>query len=105
MSPPAPQIILNFTVRDMEEKREEYDSRKTLQKTIESVLEDKNWALASEGVSYRLGLLDGRIRGYESKEDLEQLTKSRMKKKGKLVNTSKARSLAYADTFPSNLQL
>ena len=105
MSPPSPQIILNFTVRDMEEKREEYDSRKTLQKTIESVLEDKNWALASEGVSYRLGLLDGRIRGYESKEDLEQLTKSRMKKKGKLVNTSKARSLAYADTFPSNLQL
>lgn len=88
MSPPAPQIILSFTVRDTEEKREEYDSRKTLEKTIERVLEDKNWALTSEGVSYRLGMLDGRIRGYESREDLEALTRSRLKKtmKSKVAN-------------------
>ncbi|OGJ55461.1 hypothetical protein A2706_02980 [Candidatus Peribacteria bacterium RIFCSPHIGHO2_01_FULL_51_35] len=105
MSPPAQQIILNFTVRDMEEKREDYDSRKTLEKTIEGILEDKNWALASEGVSYRLGMLDGRIRGYESKEDLEQLTKSRMKKKGKLVKLSKSNSSKYSSMFPDNVEL
>lgn len=105
MSPPAQQIILNFSVRDTEEKREEYDSRKTLEKTIEGILEDKNWALTSEGVSYRLGMLDGRIRGYESKEDLEKLTKSRMKKKGKLVNLSNARTPAHIGTFPDNLEL
>jgi len=88
MSPPAQQVIVEFTVRDTEEKREEYDSRKTLDKAIEKALDNKNWALA-EGVSYRLGLLSGRIRGYESEEDLQKLTKSRMKKKGKLVNLSK----------------
>jgi hypothetical protein len=105
MSPPAQQIILNFSVRDMEEKREEHDSRKTLKKTIEGILENKNWALTSEGVSYRLGLLDGRIRGYESKEDLEQLTKSRMKKQGKLVNFSKSKSEKYSSMFPDDIEL
>ncbi len=105
MSPPAQQIILNFSVRDMEEKREEYDSRKTLEKTIEGILEDKNWALTSEGVSYRLGMLDGRVRGYESKEDLEQLTKSRMKKKGKLVKLSKSQPSKYSSMFPDNVEL
>ncbi len=104
MSPPAPQIILNFSVRDMEEKREDYDSRKTLEKTIEEILENKNWALTSEGVTYRLGMLDGRIRGYESKEDLEQLTRSRMKKMGKHVKLSKSKRPEFAGTFPDGLQ-
>ncbi len=105
MSPPAQQIILTFSVRDMEERREEYDSRKTLEKTIEGLLEDKNWALTTEGVSYRLGMLDGRIRGYESKEDLEQLTKSRMKKKGKLVTVTQSKSSQYASMLPEDIGL
>lgn len=105
MSPPAPQIILSFSVRDTEEKREQYDSRKTLEKAIENALENKNWALTSEGVTYRLGMLDGRIRGYESEEDLQQLTKSRMKGKGKLLKLSKTRLLTHLDSFPDNLQL
>jgi len=105
MSPPAPQIILNFSVRDMEEKREDYDSRKTLEKTIEKVLEDKNWALTSEGVTYRLGMLDGRIRGYESEDDLEQLTKSRMKKQGKLVKLSQSKASRYSSMLPNNIEL
>jgi hypothetical protein len=104
MSPPAQLIILNFSVRDTEEKREDYDSRKTLEKTIETVLENKNWALAPEGVSYRLGMLDGRIRGYESEEDLQQLTKSRMKKTGRLVKLTKAKP-AYASIFPDNIEI
>ncbi|MBI3618733.1 hypothetical protein HY213_01720 [Candidatus Peregrinibacteria bacterium] len=79
MPPPTGQIILNFSVRDTDEKREEHDSRKTLEKAIEKILEDKNWALMSEGISYRLGFLSGRIRGYESEEDLKVLTKLRMK--------------------------
>ena len=34
----------------------------------------------SEGVSYRLGYLTGRLRVYESEEDLKQLVEQRMKK-------------------------
>jgi hypothetical protein len=83
MPPPDRQIILNFTVRDTEENRKEHESQKTLEDIIGNALEDKNWALMSDGVQYRLGLLSGRIRGYETEDDLTELTKSRMKKKMK----------------------
>lgn len=83
MPTPDRQIILNFSVRDTEEKREDHDSRKTLENTIGKILEDKNWALTSDGISYRLGLLSGRIRGYETEGDLQELTKSRLKKAAK----------------------
>lgn len=88
-----------------QEKRPEYDSRKTLEKILEKALEDTNWSQMSEGVSYRLGFLSGRIRGYETEEDLQELTKSRMKKNGKLVKVSNSRSAKYASMFPDNIKL
>jgi len=82
--PASPQdIVLHFSVRDLKVNRKELDSRQTLEKMIHDVFSETNWSLTSEGVSYRLGLLSGRIRGYESEEDLEKLTRSRMKKKPK----------------------
>ncbi len=75
------EIVLNFSARDLKVNRKEQDSRQTLEKMIKEVLSETNWSLASEGVSYRLGFLSGRIRGYESEEDLEKLTRSRMKRK------------------------
>lgn len=105
MPPPTGQIILDFSVRDTEEKRKEHDSQKTLEKTIEKALEDKNWVLMSEGIRYRLGLLGGRIRGYESEEDLQQLTKSRMKGKGKHVNLAKTQTAEYASALPDDVML
>jgi len=104
MPSPGQQIIVEFSVRDTEEKREDYDSRKTLDKAIEKALDNKNWSLA-EGVSYRLGLLSGRIRGYETEEELQKLTKSRMKKKGKLVNLSKVKSARHESMFPDDVEL
>lgn len=85
MPPPDRQIIVNFSVRDTEEKRESYGSEKTLEKLFEKTLEDTNWSLMSDGVHNRLGVLSGRIRGYETEEDLQELTKVRMKKQGKRV--------------------
>jgi hypothetical protein len=85
MPPPDRQIIVNFSVRDTEEKRESYESEKTLEKLFEKTLEDKNWALMSDGVHSRLGVLSGRIRGYETEEDLQEITKIRIKKQGKRV--------------------
>jgi len=85
MPPPDRQIIINFSARDTEEKRESYDSEKTLEKLFEKTLEDTNWSLMSDGVHNRLGVLSGRIRGYETEEDLQELTKVRMKKQGKRV--------------------
>lgn len=50
--------------------RNEYDSSKTLEKLIKKALEGTNWRLMSDGVRYRLGMLEGRIRAYEKEEDL-----------------------------------
>ena len=66
-------IIINFTVQDNKTDRGEYDSRIQLQRILKSTLEETNWRLMSEGVYYRLGILSGRLRGYESEEDLLKL--------------------------------
>jgi hypothetical protein len=87
MLPSGREIVLEFSIRDMQDSRKDLESRKTLQETIESALEMTNWSLYPDSVTYRLGLLSGRIRGYESEEDLEKLTRSRMKKKSKKKKT------------------
>lgn len=83
LSMPAPdkQIVVEFSVRDEQDDREDYDSRKTLQKLIEQTLDNTNWSLVSQSISYRLGMLSGRLCGYETEEELEKLTKKRMKNK------------------------
>jgi hypothetical protein len=51
-----------------------------LKKLIQKALEDTNWRLMSEGISYRLGYLKGRLRAYESEEDLKKLVLQKAKK-------------------------
>ena len=68
-------MIIEFTVPDNKASREEYDSKHQLQKLFKSTLEKTNWRLMSEGVYYRLGILNGRLRGYELEEDLLRLIK------------------------------
>lgn len=51
------------------------------------MLEDTNWRLTSNGITYRLDYLSGRLRAYESEEELKKLavrnekTKSKQKEK------------------------
>ena len=66
-------IIVEFTIQDNKSNREEYDSKQQLRRLIKSTLENTNWRLMSEGVNYRLGVLSGRLRGYENEEDLLKL--------------------------------
>lgn len=66
-------IIIDFTVNDMEENREEYKSQNVLKKLIKLALENTNWRLMSEGLHYRLGILSGRLKAYEKEEDLVKL--------------------------------
>jgi len=69
-------VIIPFTLADTKEDRHEYDSRKILRKLINNALEKTNWRLMSEGISYRLGILSGRLKAYESEEELMNLVKS-----------------------------
>ena len=56
----------------------------TLKKTINEALENTNWKLVEDGISYRLGILSGRLRGFEFEEDLVKMVKARREKVEKL---------------------
>lgn len=66
-------VIVQFTAQDNKTGRGEYDSIHQLQKLLKSTLEKTNWRLMSEGIFYRLGILTGRLKGYELEEDLLKL--------------------------------
>ncbi len=65
-------VSVEFSVEDPTESKE-YDSRINLKKLVSKVLEATNWRLMSEGISYRLGILGGRIRVYEDDHELAKL--------------------------------
>jgi len=66
-------VIINFIVQDSKTDRVEYDSIHNLKKILKTNLDNTNWRLMSEGVYYKLGILSGRLRGYENDEDLLKL--------------------------------
>jgi retron-type reverse transcriptase len=70
-------VKIGLSVQDSIEGREEYTSIKTLKKALKSSPEDTNWRLMSEGVSYRLGVLSARLRGYENESDLLKLVQKK----------------------------
>ncbi len=67
------EVTVEFAVQESRGDRHEYDSRMQLGKLIQKTLEDTTWRLMSDGVSYRLGILTGRLRAYEKDEDLVRL--------------------------------
>ncbi len=76
-------VILGFSLQDAQSGRVEYDSVHNLQKLLKKTLEPTNWRLMSEGVSYRLGFLQGRLKGVEGEEKLKQLLETERKKKSR----------------------
>jgi DNA-directed RNA polymerase subunit RPC12/RpoP len=74
--------IVGFSCLDAKSERGEYDSRNTLKKAVTKALANTNWRLMSDGVSYRLGYLNGRLRAYEREEDLVELLRRSKKQRG-----------------------
>ena len=66
-------VVVVFSLQDNKPGRSEYDSIQGLQKIIKNALEETNWRLMSEGITYRLGFLSGRFRGVEGEEALIKL--------------------------------
>lgn len=62
-------VIIEFTVQDNKTDRKEYDSIRDLRKAIRLTLANTNWRLMT-GVYYKLGILEGRLRGYENEKIL-----------------------------------
>jgi hypothetical protein len=73
------EVAVPFSCLDNQPERESHDSRMELKKLITTTLADTNWQLMSDGVHYRLGCLSGRVRAYESDEDLRKLVNRQIK--------------------------
>jgi len=76
-------VTIGFSCLDSKSDRSDYDSEKTLKKTVEKALADTNWRLMSDGIHYRLGYLNGRLRAYEREEDLKRLVERSTKLQNK----------------------
>lgn len=66
-------VILGFGVQDVKVGRDKLNSEYDLKRLLKTTLEDTNWRLMSDGVNYRLGFLAGRLKGFESEEDILKL--------------------------------
>lgn len=71
-----------FTVNDSNDTRQGFASEADLKKLIKKTLDDTNWRLMNDGIRYKLGIITGRLRGFENKEDLLELAKRQEKKSG-----------------------
>jgi hypothetical protein len=65
-------VCIEFSLEELETDNP-LASTNDLRKLVKKTLRDTNWRLMSDGINYRLGLMTGRIRAYESKEDLLKL--------------------------------
>lgn len=72
-------VTVEFATQDAQVGRAEYDSVQGLKKLIEQSLKETNWRLMSDGISYRLGFLTGRLKGIEGDEALVELAKKALK--------------------------
>lgn len=68
--------VVPFITQDEKSDREKYDSKQQLKKLLNKTLEETNWRLMSDGISYRVGYLSGRLRCYETEDELMNLYKS-----------------------------
>jgi len=66
-------VIVPFTIQDSDSSRKDRISSFELEKVIKDTLEDTNWRLLSNSIMYRLGFLEGKLKGYEQEEDMLKL--------------------------------
>lgn len=69
-------VVVPFTVQDSDTSRKAMQSEYDLKRLIKKTLDGTNWRIMTDGASYRLGFLHGKLKGYETEEDLISLVKS-----------------------------
>ncbi len=74
-------VIVPFTAQDSKKSRNKEKSIKDLNQILKLTLDNINWRLMSDGLEYRMGYLKGRLKGYESDEELAKFIKKRDNKR------------------------
>jgi len=75
-------LVVDFSVQDST-NRDSSSSIKALKKIIENTLFSTNWKLMDTDISYNLGFLSGKLKGYSLEEDLIKIAKEIDQKKRK----------------------
>ena len=79
-------VVVSFNLQDANTSRREGDSVINLQKIIKGALEGTNWRLMSDGLSYRLGYISGRLKGHEREEDFFELSGAKKEEKSSKID-------------------
>ncbi len=66
-------VLVPFTVQETKPKRRDRESVADLYDLLKTALKDTNWRAPKDLISYRLGFLSGKLKGYESEDDLLKL--------------------------------
>lgn len=66
-------VQVPFTIQETKPKRRDRESISDLYDLLKSAFKDTNWRAPKDSISYRLGFLSGKIKGYESEDDLLKL--------------------------------
>ena len=72
-------VTVEFSCLDASADRQEYQSKTNLRKAAATALDETNWRLMNDSVSYRLGYLTGKLRAYEGEEALKKFVEQRIK--------------------------
>lgn len=76
-------VVVPFTVRETKPKRRDRESIADLYTLLKTTLKETNWRAPKDKISYRLGFISGKLKGYESEEDLLKLFGKKEPKKPK----------------------
>lgn len=66
-------VLVPFTLQETKPKRRDRESIADLYDLLKTALKDTNWRAPKELINYRLGFLSGKLKGYESEDDLLKL--------------------------------
>ncbi len=66
-------VLVPFTLQETKPKRRDLESVADLYDLLKTALKDTNWRAPKDLISYRLGFLSGKLKGYESEDDLLKL--------------------------------
>jgi len=75
-------VVVTFTVQD-NTKRHGRESIYDLYELLKNALKDTNWRASKDDMSYRLGFISGKLKGYENEEHLLKLVGKEEPKKPK----------------------
>jgi hypothetical protein len=77
------QVLVPFTLQETKPKRRDRESVADLYNLLKTTLKDTNWRAPKDMMSYRLGFVSGKLKGYESEDDLLKLFGKKKPKKSK----------------------